>query len=91
MTTEGETVATIEVELCGKLAGLHGALATVAIPRDGGTAAALLARVAQHYPDLAHLIASGRVRVCVNETLISTDGSIAPGDRVALFPPVSGG
>lgn len=91
MTTEGADSATIEIELCGKLADFHGSRVALSIPRHGCTAGILLARAAQAFPGLSPLVADGRVRVCVNEAVVSGSAAVAPKDRVALFPPVSGG
>ena len=38
-------------------------------------------------PDMAR----GRIRACINEVVAPRDAWVAPGDLVALFPPVSGG
>ncbi len=91
VATQGPDAATIEVELCGKLADLHGSSVALSIPREGCTAGILLARAAAAFPGLSSLIAEGRVRVCVNEAVVSEGAAVAPEDRVALFPPVSGG
>ncbi len=91
MATEVPDAGTVEVELCGRLADLHGSPVELSIPLDGCTAGILLARAAEAFPGLSSLIADGRVRVCVNETVVSEGASVAPGDELALFPPVSGG
>lgn len=81
----------LEIELCGKLADLGGALAKTVIPANGCSVAELLALIAQQHPALAHPLGSDRVRACVNETIVAPDARVMAGDAVALFPPVSGG
>jgi sulfur-carrier protein len=91
VTNAGAGAVTIEVELCGKLADLGGRSISLSIPSEGCTAAMLLARAAESCPVLSPMIAQGRIRVCANETVVSGSAAVSPGDRVALFPPVSGG
>lgn len=79
------------VELCGRLAEPRGRDITVPIPAFGCSVAEVLERVRQGFPDLAPMLAPGRVRVCVNEAIRRDDEPVKPGDTVALFPPVSGG
>ncbi|MCT2558966.1 MoaD/ThiS family protein [Tsuneonella sp. YG55] len=91
MARHGPEAATIEVELCGKLAELHGRLLALSVPGEGCTAGIVLARAAEAVDGLAPMVAEGRVRVCINEVVVSDGAAVGPGDRVALFPPVSGG
>lgn len=49
----------------------------------------LAARLAERHPGLAPHLAS--VRFAINESFVSGGAQVAPGDRVALLPPVSGG
>lgn len=79
------------VELCGKLAEPHGREVTVPLPVAGCTVAELLARLRDSFPALAPLLAPGKVRVCLNETMARDETLVRPGDLAALFPPVSGG
>jgi len=83
--------ATLEIELCGKLADVAGPRLALAIAERGCDAAGLLDRVARDCPALADSISRGRVRVCVNDTIVGNEAPVRAGDRVALFPPVSGG
>ncbi len=39
----------------------------------------------------AALAAEGRVRAAVNQVFARAETSVAPGDEVAFFPPVTGG
>lgn len=84
-------MATLAVELCGRLADGQGPVASVDIPHEGCSAATLLALASGDHPVLSLLVAEGRVKVCVNEAIVAVDARVHPGDRVALFPPVSGG
>jgi molybdopterin synthase sulfur carrier subunit len=43
------------------------------------------------YPALGEALRRIRIRACINETIVANDAMVRPGDRVALFPPVSGG
>jgi len=72
----------------GKLADLAGVSEReVAGPLDW---AGLLARLE---PELAEAAKGAKVRVAVNGTLLADKGVLAaaPGDEIALLPPVSGG
>lgn len=59
------------------------------LPGDTTTVAALSAAVADAVPTLAPLMKV--VRVAVNQSFARPEDPIAPGDEVALIPPVSGG
>jgi sulfur-carrier protein len=85
----GTSVLTIE--LCGRLVEPIGSHITLHIPADGCTADVLLATAASQHPALAPALAATRVRVCVNDAIVTGDAWVNPGDDVALFPPVSGG
>ena len=91
MTFVGEAQATLNVELCGKLADMVGDKIELPIPGAGCTVAALLAAVATNHAELAAEIGTGRVKACVNEVIVTSDVHVMPTDEVALFPPVSGG
>ena len=84
-------MASITVELCGRLADLAGRHLAVPIPAEGCRAAELLGRAGEEAPLIAPLVSEGRVKVCVDETIVDGAAVVHPGDRVALFPPVSGG
>lgn len=81
----------LTVELYGRLADPLGREVALAIPPDGLTAATLIAALATAHPALAPDLTSRRIRAGVNDVLVAPDTRIRPGDRVALFPPVSGG
>ena len=58
----------------------------------GGTVAALKARLRQRLPAAAaEAVFADGVQVAVNQVLAPDDAPIAPGDEVALLPPVTGG
>lgn len=79
------------IELFGKLADPCGRSVTIAIPGEGCSGAELRARLARHDPALGALLASTRVRLCINDNLALAEDRIRPGDSVAILPPVSGG
>lgn len=56
-----------------------------------GTVEDLLRKVAQEYPALSDVLASGRIVVSVNQELVKLDARVKDGDEVALMPPFSGG
>jgi molybdopterin synthase catalytic subunit len=56
---------------------------------DGETAADLLGRLADSYPDLAGLLPG--LKVAVNREYVTPEHLLRSGDEVALIPPVSGG
>ena len=85
-----ESVALL-VELYGKLADPCGPAVTIAIPAAGCTAADLRALLAASDAGLAALLATTRLRLCINDQVAAETARIMPGDTVALMPPVSGG
>ncbi len=50
--------------------------------------ARLCKRSAGHEAALAE---QGRLRAAINEAFVGWDAKVAPGDEVAIFPPVTGG
>ncbi len=81
----------LNVELCGRFADACGRMVSVELPQDEVQVRELFAALGKAYPQLVLAIASGRVRACVNEALVTAEAVVRPGDEVALFPPVSGG
>jgi molybdopterin synthase sulfur carrier subunit len=64
----------------------------VALPRDVGTVATLLAFLRMRGGAWATELAPGRaVRVAVNHDVARDETPVRSGDEVALFPPVTGG
>jgi sulfur-carrier protein len=65
---------------------------TYAWPADGDSVGALLAQLRARGEPWASVLATGRaIRVAVNHDVVSEAQPIAPGDEVAIFPPVTGG
>lgn len=88
-TTTGD--ARITVELCGRLADPCGRSVSIGIPALGLSVPELVARLVQGFPALLPALERGRIRACINETIVPDQTIVRPGDLVALFPPVSGG
>jgi molybdopterin synthase sulfur carrier subunit len=64
----------------------------VALPREVGTVAGLLAWLSGRGGAWAAELAPGRaVRVAVNHDVARGETPVRAGDEVALFPPVTGG
>ncbi len=64
----------------------------VALPAEVRTVRALLAWLRAREPAFAVLAEQGRtIRVAVNQEFAVADDPVAPGDEIALFPPVTGG
>ena len=82
---------TIIIELCGKLADFAGTECRLSIPSDGVSIAAVKQAVAAQIPALSDDMASPRTKACVNDAMVADSIIIHAGDRIALFPPVSGG
>jgi molybdopterin synthase catalytic subunit len=51
----------------------------------------LLERLGQKLPGLDRILGEGRAIIAVNHEVASKESLVAPGDEVAIFPPVSGG
>jgi molybdopterin synthase catalytic subunit/molybdopterin synthase sulfur carrier subunit len=79
----------IRVQLFAAARELAGA-AEVTVPVDGPiTAAELRTRLGAHAPALAALLRYSRL--AINAAYANDEDRAAPGDDVALIPPVSGG
>lgn len=62
----------------------------VPVQVDGpATAAMVLAALERAHPALAPLLP--RARVAVNHCYVDVDSPVAPGDEIAVIPPVGGG
>lgn len=88
--TDGKE-ARLQIELCGRLADPCGRVVEITVPDAGLSVTAMLAALEQTHPALRQPLARGRIRACINEVVAPRDAWVAPGDLVALFPPVSGG
>jgi molybdenum cofactor biosynthesis protein MoaC/molybdopterin converting factor subunit 1 len=58
---------------------------------DGATVADALAAAAARAPGLEETLARVPIRAALNREYVAEDATIAPGDELALIPPVSGG
>ncbi len=64
----------------------------VVLPAEVRTVQALLAWMRAREPAFARLVQEGQtIRVAVNQEFAATADPVAPGDEIALFPPVTGG
>ncbi len=64
----------------------------VVLPDDVHDARDLLAWLRTHDATFASLADEGRtIRVAINQRFAGPDDLVAPGDEIALFPPVTGG
>lgn len=61
----------------------------IALPAHVTDVATLLDWLTGRYPQA--LADRTRLRVAVNQTMASPETLVAPGDEVAIFPPVTGG
>ena len=65
---------------------------TVELPAEVRTVAALVKWLKSRGPNFAEALKTQKlVRVAVNQEYVGYDHLLAPGDEVALFPPVTGG
>ncbi|SDJ90000.1 molybdopterin converting factor subunit 1 [Microbulbifer yueqingensis] len=56
-----------------------------------GTVRSLCAVLCERYPQWREHLDDDAIRVAVNQELADSDASVAAGDEVAFFPPVTGG
>ena len=62
------------------------------LPPDVRDVCGVLAWLQARDPDFAAIVAEGRlVRIAVNQEFAGPDQPVAPGDEIAVFPPVTGG
>lgn len=80
---------TITVRLFARLAELTGLRETTVEVGEGLTAADAYAVLAREHPSIAGFASS--VTYARNQEYVSPDTPLAPGDELALIPPVSGG
>lgn len=80
----------ITIDLCGRLAEPMGPVVTAACAAPMAVKA-VLAQIAEQSPALAEALARAPILVAIDEQLAALDNVIAPGQRLAVFPPVSGG
>ncbi|MBA4748106.1 MAG: MoaD/ThiS family protein [Sphingopyxis sp.] len=84
-------VVSTRIELCGRLADACSPFVDLPLPCDGLPVPEMISVLGEHFPALQGGLPKGRIRACINETIVSDDVVVRPGDIVALFPPVSGG
>lgn len=61
-------------------------------PAGVADVAALLGWLAARGPEYADALSvTARIRVAVNQEAVGPDHAVAPGDEIAIFPPVTGG
>ena len=85
----GEPMATVQVKLFAVLRERLGA-ETHALEFEGAlTAAGLLDRMRDRWPEHARVF--DQCRVAVNRVFVAGEHPIAAGDEVALIPPIAGG
>ena len=82
---------TLQVRYFASIREALGASETVETP-VGGTIGELRDRLIATSPQHAQALARGRaLRCALNQTLCAESASLADGDEVAFFPPVTGG
>ncbi len=80
----------IIIDLCGRLADAAGPNLIMLL--SGPTPVAeVLAMLAAEYPALGAALAATTSHIAIDEIMAADTAMIAPGQRLALFPPVSGG
>ncbi|MEQ1687639.1 MAG: MoaD/ThiS family protein [Sphingopyxis sp.] len=84
-------MASYTIELCGRLAQGAGAVVTLEHDAASCSIAQLRSALAAAHPALATDMTNARVRACVDEVIVGDDATIAAGQVIAFFPPVSGG
>lgn len=82
---------TVTISLYGKLSETIGREVQFSCEPAPATIAELRRALAAQYPGTSADLLSPRLRACVNDLLVGDEHVVAPGDAVALLPPVSGG
>ena len=80
----------MKVLFYGRLADVFGRELELAAPSDCSIAE-LRSQVAAKRPNAAEALQNMRVRACIGDSIVPEDRTVAPGDVVEFFPPVSGG
>ena len=81
----------IDIDLYGRLADAAGRRVRLFATNEPLSIMDLRHQLASAYPELAAYIVSNRVRACVNDRIVGDDYQLSSNDRIAFFPPVSGG
>jgi molybdopterin converting factor subunit 1 len=79
----------VRVRLFGALAERAGQDEEALDLPEGATAAHALREMGERHPGAVAIL--GRISVAVNREIVPADRALAPGDEVALLPPVAGG
>lgn len=79
----------VTVRLFGSVREATGAKELPVELAPGATVSALTALLAREHPIFTEM--EGRLRVSVNQSIVSGDPALSDGDEVAYLPPVSGG
>lgn len=75
----------------GRLGERIGREVDLDLPAEAWSVAELRLHLAQQFPAAAADLASGSLRACVDETIVSDSHIVRPGQKVEFFPPLSGG
>ncbi len=81
----------VTVLFFGPLADLMGRERTVALASDRETAGMILRRLEDENELFQSMLAKTRVKIAVNNQIVSAACVISDGDDVAILPPFSGG
>ncbi|MCP4356464.1 MAG: hypothetical protein GY796_00400 [Chloroflexi bacterium] len=79
----------LEIRLFATLRDRVGQNSIIVMVDEPATVQQVLTAVAQTYPELAATVASSVV--AVNKAFAGEDTAVTPSDKIAIFPPVSGG
>jgi sulfur-carrier protein len=86
----GKVADSIIVDLCGRFADAVGP--SLIFPLAAPTPVAdIIAHLAAQHPPLGDALGATHAHIAIDEQLAAPAAIIAPGQRLALFPPVSGG
>jgi len=64
---------------------------TIKLPPHVKTGRHLLKWLSEQRPELAEILANGKVRLALDQELASLDSEIGTAGEIALFPPMTGG
>jgi sulfur-carrier protein len=81
---------TVCIDLCGRLADEVGPSLTLPLAAPASISA-LCQQLSVAYPALADALATLPIKAALDEVLVDSQTIVKPGQRLALFPPVSGG
>ena len=77
--------------MCGRLADADGPLVAVALGGEAASIGDLKRALAQCYPALGEEMMQRRIAACVDDAIVPDSHVVRMGQRIALFPPLSGG